>query len=121
MWLMGASFTFFVVLCPSGVQILLEPFDALYTTESLVPSLVRFWEDAVLPAFAERDARGADNVYVGWVPTSAAAAAAVPHQQPPRRLLDGARAEEPPAKRVGVDRGRGPDVGGGAAPPLSPA
>lgn len=67
-WLMGLSFVYFVVLSPSGFQVTVEPYDPVYVTQSLLPSLLEFWEHHVIPALEERDRLGKDNVPVGWVP-----------------------------------------------------
>ena len=66
---MGLSFVYFVVLSPSGFQVTVEPYDPVYVTQSLLPSLLEFWEQNVIPALEERDRLGKDNVPVGWVPS----------------------------------------------------
>jgi hypothetical protein len=40
----------------------------MYVTQQLLPNLVNFWQQSVLPAFAERDRIGSGGVYVGWIP-----------------------------------------------------
>jgi hypothetical protein len=57
------------VLAPSGFQVTVEPYDPVYVTQSLLPTLIDFWTQQVLPAFEERDQM--DHVPVGWIPTSA--------------------------------------------------
>ena len=70
---MGFSRVYFAVLAPIGLQVQIIPYDALYVTQHLLPSLVDFWSNQVLPAFAERDRLGPDGVYVGWLPEAALA------------------------------------------------
>jgi hypothetical protein len=65
-FLMGTGLIYFVVLAPSGVQITVEPYDPAYVTQSLLPSLVDFWENSVLSAFEERDGGCYE---VGWLPS----------------------------------------------------
>lgn len=43
-----------------------EPYDPVYVAQSLLPCLVDFWKNHVLPAFEERDRSHCD---VGWVPS----------------------------------------------------
>ena len=45
------------------------PYDPVYVTQSLLPTLIDFWNQQVLPAFEERDQIGRDNLPVGWVPS----------------------------------------------------
>ena len=66
---MGLGYIYFVVLSPTGFQVTVEAYDPIYVTQSLLPSLLHFWNHIVLPAFEERDSLGKDNVSVGWVPT----------------------------------------------------
>lgn len=79
---MGLGYIYFVVLSPSGFQVIVEPYaqaialrlpvpDPVYVTQSLLPSLVHFWYQVVLPAFEERDVLGKDNLVVGWLPPTA--------------------------------------------------
>ena len=70
-WLMGLSVVYFVVLSPSGFQVSVEPYDPVYMTQSLLPALLDFWNQQVLPAFEERDQIGRENVPVGWIPAGA--------------------------------------------------
>lgn len=100
MWMMGLSQCYFVVLTPSGFQVIVEPLDVEYCTHRLVPTLDGFFRgtsestaqinkrpfppslhaffmrptgrfDVVLPAFDERDELGQENVYPGWLPANA--------------------------------------------------
>lgn len=89
MFMMGMGQCYFVVLSPTGFQVVLEPLDAIYCSQILFPALERFCLganapagfpplspfaersprprfDVVLPAFDERDALGKENVYPGW-------------------------------------------------------
>lgn len=70
--IMGLSQVFFAVLAPTGLQIQKIPYDGLYVTQHLLPSLVDFWCNQVVPAFAERDRLGPDGVYIGWLPEESA-------------------------------------------------
>jgi hypothetical protein len=65
-FLMGCGWIYFVVLSPSGFQVTVEPYDPVYVAQSLLPCLVDFWKNQVLPAFEERDRERCD---VGWVPS----------------------------------------------------
>ena len=69
--LMGLGFVYFIVLSPSGFHVIVEPYDPVYVTQSLLPSLLDFWHQQVLPAFEERDQLGRDNVPTGWIPAFA--------------------------------------------------
>ena len=69
-FLMGLGFVYFVVLSPSGYQVTVEPYDPVYVTQSLLPTLIEFWNKQVLPAFEERDQLGPENVPIGWVPSN---------------------------------------------------
>jgi len=90
MWLMGLAFCYFLVLTPTGFQVIIEHFDPSYTTQGLIPNLVRFWKDVVLPAFHERDQLGRDNVQTGWLPSETS-----------KRFNPEHGAEPPLAKRMG--------------------
>ena len=68
MHIMGLGYCYFIVLAPTGYQVILEPYDPIYTCQSLLPSLQRYWFDVVLPAFDERDRLGKENVFPGWLP-----------------------------------------------------
>lgn len=70
MWLMGLGMCYFVVLSPSGYHVTIEPYDAVYTTQSLLQSLISFWHDKVLPAFEERDSMDKGKLYIGWLPNA---------------------------------------------------
>jgi hypothetical protein len=70
-YLMGLGYVYFIVLAPNGFQVTVEPYDPVYVTQSLLPSLVDFWHQQVLPALEERDLVGKDNVPVGWIPSFA--------------------------------------------------
>jgi hypothetical protein len=67
---MGFSLVYFVVLAPTGLQIQTVPYDKQYVNQTLLPNLIDFWHNHVLPAFAERDSLGPDGVYPGWIPDS---------------------------------------------------
>ena len=69
--LMGLGFVYFIVLSPSGFHVIVEPYDPVYVTQSLLPNLLDFWHQQVLPAFEERDQLGKDNVPIGWIPAFA--------------------------------------------------
>jgi hypothetical protein len=68
MHIMGLGLCYFVVLAPTGYHVIVEPYDPIYTCQSLLPSLHRYWFDAVIPAFEERDRLGKEKVYPGWLP-----------------------------------------------------
>ena len=70
---MGLGYIYFIVLSPTGIQVSVEPYDPVYVTQSLLPALVDFWHNHVLPAFEERDRMGIENVGVVWIPADAAA------------------------------------------------
>jgi hypothetical protein len=70
MHIMGLGYCYFIVLAPTGYQVILEPYDPIYTCQSLLPSLQRYWFDVVLPAFDERDRLGKENVFPGWLPSA---------------------------------------------------
>ena len=67
--MMGLGMCYFVVLSPSGMFITTEVYDAVYTTQSLLQSLLKFWHYRVIPAFEERDHIEKDKVFVGWIPS----------------------------------------------------
>lgn len=92
-WLLGLETIYFLVLTPSGFQVSVDTYDPTYTTQSLVPSLVNFWRDVVIPAFRERDRIGHENVSVGWLPNL-------------HSLGPAAGDAAPPAKRPRLDDGR---------------
>ena len=79
---------YFVVLAPSGFSVTVEPYDEEratfccvrkctcpdYVQSSLLPALLDFWTDHLVPAFEEREARSAtEQVPVGWVPAKVGA------------------------------------------------
>ena len=47
----------------------------VYVSQSLLPSLLDFWHQQVVPAFEERDQLGRERAPVGWVPSNAATTA----------------------------------------------
>jgi hypothetical protein len=67
---MDFSLVYFVVLAPTGLQIQTVPYDKQYVNQTLLPNLIDFLHNHVLPAFAERDSLGPDVVYPGWIPDS---------------------------------------------------
>ena len=71
MHIMGLGLCYFVVLAPTGYHVIVEPYDPIYTCQSLLPSLHRYWFESVIPAFEERDQLGKENVYPGWLPENA--------------------------------------------------
>jgi hypothetical protein len=96
---MGLGYIYFVVLSPTGIQVIVEPYDPVYVThldgrscpssrsfdrtgarfrppgtQSLLPALVDFWHNHVLPAFEERDRVGVESVGMGWIPADATSA-----------------------------------------------
>ena len=76
-FLMGQGYVYFIVLSPSGFQVSVEPYDAVYVSQSLLPALVDFWHNQVVPAFEERDRMGRDRAPVGWIPSAVRKRAAV--------------------------------------------
>jgi hypothetical protein len=70
MHIMGLGHCYFIVLAPSGYQVILEPYDPIYVCQSLLPTLQKYWFDVVIPAFDERDKLGKENVYPGWLPAA---------------------------------------------------
>ena len=69
-FLMGLGYVYFVVMANSGLQVNVEPYDPVYVSQSLLPSLLDFWHNHVIPAFEERDKMGKDRAPVGWIPAS---------------------------------------------------
>lgn len=70
---MGLGATFFVVLSPTGYEVTVVPFDALYTTQ-LVSTLSEFWDRQVIPAFRARDEiirQDPSLIPFGWLPENA--------------------------------------------------
>lgn len=80
-----------MVLSPTGYHVQVLDYDPVYATQQLLPSLVDFWHNLVLPSFEQRDRIGIDHTYFGWIPEHIANAAA-------KRKADaqGADAAEPP-------------------------
>lgn len=105
-WLIGLRGTYFVVLSPTGFGVTVVPQDAGYIAQQLLPALVDFWHNTVVPAFRQRDTLGGDGgVYFGWLPDEVLTAdggankrkvAAVVTQD---GLFDQATDAEPPAAR----------------------
>lgn len=67
---------YFVCLSPTGYHVQAVDYDPVYVTQQLLPSLVDFWHNMVVPAFEQRDRMGMDGVQFGWIPEHIAAAAA---------------------------------------------
>ena len=55
-FLMGLHSIYFVVLSPTGFSVTVEPYDDHYARSSLLPALLNFWHNHVVPAFREREA-----------------------------------------------------------------
>lgn len=48
----------------------------MYMMQQLLPSLVDFWHNMVVPAFEQRDRMGMESVQFGWIPEHLVTAAA---------------------------------------------